>query len=142
MTKYLSRLMLVQAGWVAVVLVLLVAYGFLSAAGYLFLRDVTGAPMAALICGVVTLGLAALIALSTHLMAAKLSIRRTHALSRDDRGTASGEYGTAAEVGSVVGEEIASLVRAHSQGAVVVSLLAGLAVGVSPRLRRTLRDIL
>lgn len=142
MTSYLSRLIFVLVGCVAAVLTLLAGYGFLSAAAYLALLDVTTAPVAALVCGLATLLLAVLIALSTRWATAGRGLHRKRGFGKNGPLRPSGEAEMAAEVGGIVGEEITSLVRAHTGAAVAVSLLAGLAVGVSPRLRRTLRELL
>jgi hypothetical protein len=142
MTSYLSRLMCVLVGSVAAVLVLLVGYGFLSAAAYLALLGVTTAPIAALVCGLVTLLFALLVALSTRWAMTGRGLHPKRGFGKNGRPLPSGEAEMAGEVGGIVGEEIASLVRAHRGAAVAVSLVAGLAVGVSPRLRQTLRDLL
>ena len=142
MTSYLSRLTLALIGCVAAILFLLVGYGFLCAAAYLALLDITTAPVAALVCGLVTLLLAVLIALVTRWATAGGGPGPRRAFGKDRAQHPSGDAKAAAEVGGMVGEEIASLVRAHTGAAVVVALLAGVAVGVSPRLRRALRELL
>lgn len=142
MVTYLSRLMLILVGLVAAMLVLVIAIAFLCGAMYLALRDVATQPIAALLSGLAALAISALIVLSAHLVAGGPGSFPKRGLHRDGRPASDDEHRLAAEAASVVGEEIASIMRLHARGTVLASLLAGFAVGASPRLRRVLRELL
>ena len=49
---------------------------------------------------------------------------------------------SAIAIGNAVGRRLQTFARQNTQASVIVSLLAGLAVGISPALRKILRDLL
>lgn len=61
---------------------------------------------------------------------------------RDRRPQASGSQGDLQKVGVLLGREFASLSNQHPVALAAGSLLAGLAVGASPPLRRALLDLI
>ena len=142
--ELLSRALLSLAAIVAALILVAAAVLFLGAALYLWLVALSFAPsLAALIVGGVGFALAGLIVL-----AARLSWRcgRTRR-SASDRGAAAAPGAgnlndLAAQLGSLAARELNAEAQAHPYRAVVVSLLAGLAVGSSPALRNMLDKLL
>jgi hypothetical protein len=51
-------------------------------------------------------------------------------------------YETAAEAGNLLGRKVRGLLDAHSRGGLVAMFVAGFSIGVSPGLRRVLRELL
>lgn len=108
------------------------AVGFVCAAIYLALVPILAPPVAALATAGAALLIAGLIMLTGRLLA-----RRPAAVA----GAADANR-LAAEIGTALGGEAASLASTHPRGTLVGSLLLGFAVGASPKLRSTLRDLL
>ena len=101
---------------------------------YLFLAMYVGAPAAAALTGItILIGAAVLVALA----GAAFRPRRR----RDKNPTLEG-YETAAEAGNLLGRKVRGLLNAHSHGGLVAMFIAGFSIGVSPGLRRTLRELL
>jgi hypothetical protein len=123
----------------AVVLVMLVAtvvaFGFFVFAIYLALENVVMPPVAAALTGVCVLLLAALFAL-----AARLAFPSRRPRTRAEAAQEATE--STAKVGSEVGRRLRGFADAHANGTLIAALLAGLAVGASPKLRTFLREIL
>jgi len=59
---------------------------------------------------------------------------------RDDAALEAAE--SAAELGSVLGRKMHGFAQAHGSSSLIAALIAGFAVGASPKLRSFLRDIL
>jgi hypothetical protein len=138
MRRYVAQAILAAAMLMAATIVLLVAAAFLAGALFLALRDVMSGPLAALVTGLAGVLVAALIAL-----VGGLTMRRSKPARAEGQSRAPVEaQRLAGELGGIIGEEMASLARTHARGTAIASLLAGFAVGASPRLRRLLRDLL
>lgn len=133
------------------VAVALIATGFLSAALYLALDERLGSTAAAALVG----GLLLAVTLAL-LLIANQGIRRTcragasgacavrTASTRQRPGDA--EHGSpselAASLGALVGDETVKWTRKHPFSALAAALVAGIAVGVSPRLRDELEQVM
>lgn len=142
--EVLSRALLSLAAIVAALILVAAAVLFLGAALYLWLVALAVAPaLAALIVGVVGFVLAGLIVLAARL---SWRCRGTRRPTGDRGANASLGAGNlndlAAQLGSLAARELSAEAQAHPYRAVVVSLLAGLAVGGSPTLRNVLDKLL
>ena len=138
--RFLVRLAATMAMFVAALLVVAGALVFLLGAAYLALLDVVSPPLAALATGLGALTFAGLI-----VVAGRAFARGKRAPQRQRASTANADTGgmeqQAAELAGLLGADIASLARTHTRSTLAVSLVAGFAVGVSPRLRKALLDI-
>ncbi len=96
-------------------------------------------PVAALATG----GAAFAAAILLLLVAKVRGSRRRRPVARPAVGPAAADVtGGAAELGVVLADEGRRLLAGHAKGAAATALAAGLAVGISPRLRRTLWRLL
>ena len=141
MERFLWRAAIAMAALIVVIVISIVAIAFLAGALYLLLRSMPMTPpAAALVVGLVGLGLAALVAL-----AARLVSRR--ALPPGRTSGSGGSLGSsnindiAARLAGLTAQEMLALIRAHPHRAVIVLLLAGLAVGVSAEIRHILKGV-
>jgi hypothetical protein len=144
MERFLWRMAIAMAALIALIVFLVVAIAFLTGALYLLLCSIPlTPPAAALIVGLVGLGLAALIALVVRLVS-----RRGAAfpLGRVAGSGASHDSSNindiAARLAGLTAQEMVTLVRAHPHRAVIVSLIAGLAVGLSGQIRNILKAVI
>jgi len=143
MERFLWRMAIATASLIALIVFLIVAIAFLTGALYLFLCSIPlTRPAAALIVGLVGLGLAALIALVVRLVSrrgAAFPLGRVagSGASRDS----SNIKEIAARLAGRTAQEMVTPVRAHPHRAVVVSLIAGLAVGLSAEIRNILKAV-
>lgn len=138
--RFLTRLATTMASLFAALLVVAAALVFLLGAAYLALLDVVSPPLAALVTGLGALLLAVLIVIAGRALARG---KRTPARRRASETDADsvGMEKQAAELAGMLGADIASLARTHTRSTLAVSLVAGFAVGASPRLRKALLDI-
>ena len=141
MERVLWRAAIAMAALIVMIVISIVAIAFLAGALYLLLCSMPMTPpAAALVVGLVGLGLAALVAL-----AARLVSRR--ALPPGRRSGSGGSLDSsnindiAARLAGLTAQEMLALIRAHPHRAVIVSLLAGLAVGVSAEIRHILKGV-
>lgn len=118
----------------------LVALGFLCAAAYLALLDVFSPATAALLTGLGAIVLALLI-LAAGRAALRPGARRRRAAESAEAGPGDAATG-AGELAGALGERLATIARANPKATLFASLVAGFAVGVSPRLRKALIDLL
>ena len=135
--QFLTRLAATMASLVVALLVVLAALGFFAYAAYLALLGVLSPPLAALATGGGAIVVAFLIVAAARgfARARGASPRRVRA---DD--TLSAER-LAGEIGGKFGEQIGALTRSHKGPVLAASLLAGVAVGASPRLRGLLMNL-
>jgi len=141
MERFLWRAAIAMAALIVVIVISIVAIAFLAGALYLLLCSIPMTPpAAALVVGLVGLGLAALVAL-----AARLASRRALPPGRASGSGVSLDSSNindiAARIAELTAQEMLALIRAHPHRAVIVSLLAGLAVGVSAEIRRILKGV-
>ena len=143
MERFLWRMAIATASLIALIVFLIVAIAFLTGALYLFLCSIPlTRPAAALIVGLVGLGLAALIALVVRLVSRRgaASPLGRVAGSRSSQDS-SNINDIAARLAGLTAQEMVTLVRAHPHRAVMVSLIAGLAVGFSAEIRNILKAV-
>jgi Putative Actinobacterial Holin-X, holin superfamily III len=107
---------------------------YLSVALYFALVERTSPAIAALVTGGAALAVAVVIALAARHLARR-AVPRT-APDGGDTGA------LATELGELLGARTSNWTRSHPLAASGIALLAGFAVGMSPGLRRTLRDLL
>ena len=143
MERFLWRMAIATASLIALIVFLIVAIAFLTGALYLFLCSIPlTRPAAALIVGLVGLGLAALIALVVRLVSRRGA---TFPLGRVAGSGASHDSSNindiAARLAGLTAQEMVTLIRAHPHRAVIVSLIAGLAVGFSAEIRNILKAV-
>jgi len=139
MERFLWRAAIAMAALIVVIVISTVAIAFLAGALYLLLCSMPMTPpAAALVVGLVGLGLAALVALAARLVSRRaLPPGRTSGSG----GSSSNINDIAARLAGLTAQEMLALIRAHPHRAVIVSLLAGLAVGVSAEIRRILKGV-
>ncbi|MBL8660071.1 MAG: phage holin family protein [Rhodospirillales bacterium] len=144
MNEIITRLATSIALMVLAAIVMLAGFGFLLAAFYLGLLRFIEPPMAALAVGFS----AFMVALILLLIARRSSRPRRRPLVRrpsdgmayaaEIPGEASGGLeAEAVDLGMRLASDGRRLLRSHAKGAALTALCAGLVVGVSPRLRRT-----
>lgn len=134
----LSRFFVRLAISLAVILIALVAavtaVAFFAYGLYLILLHALVAPAAAILTGVLVL------------LAAILLIAAMRAIARPRRRRESTPplegYENAAELGTELGRKLRGLADAHAGGGLLAALVAGFAVGMSPKLRAFLQAIL
>jgi membrane protein implicated in regulation of membrane protease activity len=130
--QFLTRLAVTIAAFFAATLVGAAALAFFAYAAYLALVGAVAPPLAALCTGLGAVLLAFLIVIAARVLARG---KRAPAPRHEQAGDA---HRLAGELGSQLG----SLTRTHKGPVLAASLLAGVAVGASPRLRRVLLDLI
>lgn len=139
MQRYLLRLGLIVAICAVCTVVVTVGVGFLLAAMYLAILDLSSPTVAALSTGAGALVLASLLALL-----ARSRIRGGIMARTGEKGSgrlpADGEF--VAELGLLLGSEARSWIRSNTLSSVTLALTAGFVVGASPGLRSVLRELL
>ena len=139
MQDRLSRLGIAMACMLVAGLLALGAVFLLGVALYQGLLPEFSPAVAALI----TAGAALLLALIVVLIARAVSGRsRQSVVAGKSRLRPPAGLGIAGSLGQDLGEQATALVGAHARKAIMVSLIAGFVVGVSPRIRRTLWQFL
>lgn len=140
----LSRVAISLAAAVVAIIFVAAAIGFLGAALYLLLAGVMSQALAALVVGLVGLALAGLIGLAVSMIFRRTPARRAIGFMGSSRGgdIAGDINGIAAEIGSLAAREMNSAAKAHPYHTLALSLLAGLAIGLSPQLRDILKGAL
>ncbi|HEY6335347.1 MAG TPA: hypothetical protein VI113_05620 [Alphaproteobacteria bacterium] len=137
MERLLRRFTVLAVLLLAAAIVIVVGVAFLCGAIYLALLGVAAPPIAALATGLIAFAIALFILLAAYLFSGR---RRVGSTRRG--GNKAHRAPFAMELGNLAGDEIGDLVRKHPTAGVLVSLLAGFAVGLSPSLRKTLRSLL
>lgn len=141
MNRYVLRLEALFAFAVPAMILVLTGLGFLIAALYIGLaRDMAPAG-AALTTGAVCLAGAGLLTLIGWLVLRSLAARG----ERDEKAPAAAAPDAvkmAMAVGEALGGDLQSLAKNHRYGLIGAALAAGFAVGVSPKLRRSLLNLL
>jgi hypothetical protein len=123
---------------IAVLLIALVAavtaVAFFAYALYLVLLNIVVPPAAAALTGLLILLFAIVLIQAT---------RGRPRMRRKREGAPSPEaWENAAQVGGELGRKIRGLTEAHASGGLLAALLAGFAMGVSPKLRAFLQSLL
>lgn len=139
MQDRLSRLAIAVACALVAALLALGAVGLLGAALYLALLPEVSPPLAAAITAAAALLLAALVLLIGRIVAGRRPSGGARSGIGDD---VAGRMGAMGLLGQDLGIEAGALAKAHAGKAILAALVAGFAVGVSPRLRRSLWRLL
>ncbi len=113
---------------------LLIALAFFSVAFYLWLEPKAGAPLAALATG------------RRAILAALIVLLAERLFSRAGRSGGHGNGKVESELAELLGADLARKIfkgiESHGPQSALAALIAGFAVGVSPRLRKLLRTFL
>jgi len=136
MSGFVFRLQVLLAFGVVAALLMLTGSGFLVAALYLNLATYAGPTGAALIIGVLCVAVGGIVLLIGWLVL-RSAARRD---GRDRKPTDAA--GLALALGEALGGDLQSLAKNHRYALIGAALAAGFAVGVSPKLRRSLRSLL
>lgn len=141
MERWIARVTIGAATFLAGSIVLTLGFGFLCYALYLGLLTMTSPAVAALATGGAVLILAVVIVLIGRLISAG-SRARPRSEDSDKGGTGAETNKLATDIGDLVGRELISLVRANPGRTAIASLLSGFAIGAFPELRHAIRDLL
>jgi multisubunit Na+/H+ antiporter MnhB subunit len=136
LSRFIARIAVAVASLVIGVIAGVIALAFFSYAIYLAFLNLLVPPAAAAITGVVVIAAAILLVGIVRLAFRPRRRRRTSEIPSLE------ECETAAEVGSELGRKIRGIAAANSGGGLLAALVAGFAVGVSPKLRAFLQAIL
>jgi len=136
MRALVLRLQVLLAGGVVALLLVLVGAGFMVAALYLGLSTHAGPAWAAVITGMLCLVGAGIVALIGWLVLQSAQRKDR----RDER--ALDVVRLALTMGESLGEELQVVAKRNRYGMLGAALVAGFALGASPKLRRSLRDLL
>lgn len=134
MSRFFARLALSIAALLVMIVASLFATGFFALALYQFLDEFMSEALAALLTGILILIFASIIVAVT--LAGSWKKREIEPepirVARD----------TLAEFGGDLGKKLAAHLDSNKPGVLIAALVAGVIVGVSPKLRRFLLDIL
>ena len=136
MDRYVYRLELLVVFGLLIALLVLAGLGFVAAAIYLSLAVDLGPTGAALVTGSICFGVAVVVALI-----AWLAVRALHKPQKAET-KASDAIKLALTVGEALGGDLKTMAKTHRLELIGIALAAGFAVGVSPKLRKSLRDLL
>lgn len=136
--QFLTRLAATLAALVVATIVVVAALGFFAYAAYLALLGALSPPLAALATGAGAILVAILIVAAARV---PMRGRRAPACRRGGADEIASAERLAGEIGGKLGERIGALTRSHKGPVLAASLLAGVAVGASPRLRNLLLDL-
>jgi len=136
MSRFFARLSISIAALLVMLVAALIATGFFAFALFLYLEQYMLPPWAAVLTGVILLVLAAILAAATQ-----LTSKRTRR-PPEGLGPRGDTRESAADFGSEIGRKLAGFANTHKKGSMLAALVAGFAVGVSPRLREFLLDVL
>ncbi len=137
MRRFFARLTI----WIALVLgaifTALIALGYFILALYLLLAEYLVPPVAAVLSGVLVLMAAMVMGLIASTMFGGLAGR-----DRDRDSSTLGVAETAADIGSLFGGKVQDFASMNKGTSMLTALVAGFAIGVSPKLRSLLWRIL
>jgi hypothetical protein len=134
MRRFFAKLTIWLALVLSAVLTALIAIGYFMFALYLLLAAYLVPPAAALISGLLVLFTAVVLALIASSMFGGLSVR--------DRNAKHLGAETAADLGSLFGDQVKEFAQMNRGTSLITALIAGFAVGFSPRLRTLLWSLL
>ena len=135
MRRFFAKLTIWLALVLSAVLTALIAVGYFMFALYLWLAEYLVPPAAALIAGVLVL--------FTAVVLIFISTRMFGGLSVHDRNPKHlGAAQTAADLGSLFGDQVKDFAQMGRGASLLTALVAGFAVGFSPRLRNLLWSLL
>lgn len=135
MRRFFARLAISIALVLIAVVAALTAVGYFVFALYLWLTDYLVPPAAAVVSGLIVLGVAIVLALISGGM-----MRRSK--RRDPDHSTMSAADTATELGSLFGDKLQGFAQMNRGTSLLTALVAGFAVGLSPKLRALLWRIL
>ena len=134
LSRFIARLAISLAALLIAVIAAIIALGYFVYALFLVLLNAVVAPAAAVLTGIIVL------------LVAILLVAATQGRSRRGRkraGSPSLEgFESAAELGGELARKVRSLIGSEAGGGLLASLVAGFAIGMSPKLRAFLQSIL
>ena len=133
-SRFLTRLAISLAVVLIAVIAAITAIVYFAYALYLLLLGYVVAPAAAVLTGILVLLTVMILAAATR---AAMRPRRRRDLSLGLEGVED-----AADLGGEMARKIRGLMDAHANGGLLAALVAGFAVGMSPKLRAFLQTIL
>ena len=136
MNRFVFRLEALLAFGVPAMILVVAGLGFMVAALYMVLATNMEPPGAALITGAICIAGAGLLSLIGWLFLRSMAPRETHEQSAPDA------VKMAMAIGDALGGDLQTLAKRHRLGLVGAALAAGFALGVSPKLRRSLLNFL
>ena len=134
MRRFFARLTIWIALVVAAIFTALIALGYFILALYLLLAEYLVPPAAAVLSGIIVLMAALVFGLIASTMFS--------GLARNGRDSTLGAAQTAADIGSLFGDKVQGFAHENRGASFITALIAGFAVGFSPRLRAILWRIL
>ena len=135
MRRFFAKLTIWLALVLSAVLTALIAVGYFMFALYLWLAEYLVPPAAALIAGVLVLFTAVVLGFISTTMFGGLGVK-----DRNPKHLGAAE--TAADLGSIFGDQVKEFAQMSRGTSLVTALIAGFAVGFSPRLRTLLWSLL
>ena len=135
MRRFFARLTIWIALVVAAIFTALIALGYFILALYLLLAEYLVPPVAAVLSGIIVLMAALVFGLIASTM--------FNGLARNGRDSTMGAAQSAADIGSLFGDKVQGFLGHENRAAsFITALIAGFAVGFSPKLRAILWRIL
>lgn len=138
----LKRLGVAVAVFVIAGAAVLVATFFFFASLYFWFEETLSPPVAALATAGVLLGFAFVVVVAGFFITMSLKRKPRNRFDWLLELLDSPDGLSAAAIGNAIGRRLQSFARNNTQTTVIMSLLAGLAIGISPGLRALLRDVL
>ena len=132
--RFLARLAISLAALLITLIAAVIALVYFAYALFLVLLNVVVPPAAAVLTGVIIL-------LAALLLVAATRTRSRSGRKREPSPTLEG-FENAAELGSELGRKLRGLTGSEASGGLLAALVAGFAVGMSPKLRAFLQSIL
>lgn len=132
--RFITRLAISLAALLITLIAAVIALVYFAYALFLVLLNVVVPPAAAVLTGVIIL-------LAAMLLVAATRTRSRHGRKREASATLEG-FENAAELGSELGRKLRGLTGSEASGGLLAALVAGFAVGMSPKLRAFLQSIL
>lgn len=136
LSRFIAKIAIALAMLLIGLIAGVIAVAFFGYSVYLALLNVLIAPAAAAITGVVVLAGAAVLMLVLRAVLRPRRRRRSSAVPSLE------ECESAAEIGSELGRKIRGIAGTHASGGLLASLVAGFAIGASPKLRAFFQAIL
>ena len=134
LSRFIARLAISLAALLIAVIAAVIALVYFVYALFLVLLNFVAPPAAAILTGLTVLLVAMLLVLATQ-----IGSRR----GRKRRASPSFEgFESAAELGGELARKVRALIGSEAGGGLLAALLAGFAVGMSPKLRAFLQSIL
>jgi len=138
----LKRLGIAVAVFVISGAAVLVATFFFFASLYFWFEETLSPPLAALATAGVLMAFALAVIVLGYLISTNLKRKPRNRFDWLLELLDSPDGLSAAAIGNAIGRRLQNFARANTQTTVIMSLVAGLAIGISPALRQLLRDVL